>query len=411
MRAFAAQADPAAALDRAIVAERRRALRALLRTPLLGARGPDPAAFWLVRKHAPWLREWLARNAGWSLYLDAELARLRKTPADLSDGSRPARARRGDAPFSRRRYVLLCLALAALEREDRQIVLGRLAEQVVALVAGDPALAEAGICFDLAGRDQRRDLVAVVRLLLALGILVRVDGDEEAYLAERGDVLYTINRPALATLLSVKRGPSMVEAADLAGRLDAITAEPLPDTDEGRLRRLRTRLTRRLLDDPVVYYDQLDADELDYLHRTRATLLREVTEATGLIAEVRAEGIAMVDDRGDLTDLGLPEEGTDGHLTLLLAEHLAASARTRPGTPVSRAALHQRVAELIAEHRHHWRKGLTEPGADQAIADEVITRLAALQLVRLELDGVVPLPAIARYALDQAREPEPTALF
>jgi uncharacterized protein (TIGR02678 family) len=114
----------------------------------------------------------------------------------------------------------------------------------------------------------------------------------------------------------------------------------------------------------------------------------------------------MVDDRGDLTDLGLPAEGTEGHLTLLLAEYLAACARTQPGAQVSRAALHQRVAELIAEHRHHWRKGVTEPGADQVLADDTITRLAAVQLVRLELDSVVPLPAIARYALDEVREAE-----
>jgi Protein of unknown function (DUF2398) len=69
------------------------------------------------------------------------------------------------------------------------------------------------------------------------------------------------------------------------------------------------------------------------------------------------------------------------------------------------------VALLIAEHRHHWRKGVTEPGADQVLADDTITRLAALQLVHLELDGVVPLPAIARYALDQVQEPEQSMLF
>lgn len=388
-------------------AERRRALRALralLRSPLLTSHGPDPAAFGLVRRHAPWLREWLARNAGWSLYVDSEFARLRKVPAGTGDGSRPARARRGDPPFTRRRYVLLCLALAVLEREDRQTALGQLAERLVALVAGDPALAEAGMTFDLSGRDQRRDLVAVVRLLLDLRILVRVHGDEEAYLAERGDALYTINRPALAAMLSVKRGPSTVEAHDLETRLAAIMEEPLPDTDEGRTRRLRSRLTRRLLDDPVVYYDDLDDDELDYLHRTRARILAEITEATGLIPEVRREGIAMVDDRGDLTDVGLPEEGTDGHATLLLAEHLADHARRAPGAPVARAALHRHVAGLIAVHRSHWRRGVTEPGADAALADATIERLVTLGLARLEPDGVVPLPAIARFALD---EPQP----
>lgn len=393
-------ATPTAGLDQAVAVERRRALRALLRTPLLTAHGPDVAAFGLVRRHAPWLREWLARNAGWSLHVDSELARLRKVPATTGDGTRPARARRGDPDFSRRRYVLLCLALAVLEREDRQTVLGRLADQVVGLFAGDPALAAAGMTFDLVGRDQRRDLVAVVRLLLDLRVLVRVHGDEEAYLDERGDVLYTINRPVLATLLAVKRGPSSIEATALDERLAAVVEEPLPDTDEGRIRGLRSRLTRRLLDDPVVFYDDLDDDELDYLHRTRARLLSEIGEVTGLVPEVRREGVAMVDDRGDATDLGLPEEGTDGHLALLLAEYLAGCARRSPRLPIGRAAIHAHVAQLIDEHHAHWRKGVREPGAEVALADATLERLAALQLVRLTAAGVVPQPAIARYALE-----------
>src|SRR5947209_14922100 len=45
----------------------------------------------------------------------------------------------------------------------------------------------AGIAFDLKSQDQRRDLVQVVRLLLSLRVLVRVQGDEQQYLSERGD--------------------------------------------------------------------------------------------------------------------------------------------------------------------------------------------------------------------------------
>ena len=68
-------------------------------------------------------------------------------------------------PFSRRRYVLACLALAALERADAQVTLGWLAERVLALAA-DPGLADAGFAFALDSREERADLVVVVRLLL-----------------------------------------------------------------------------------------------------------------------------------------------------------------------------------------------------------------------------------------------------
>ncbi|MGH9183748.1 MAG: TIGR02678 family protein [Acidimicrobiales bacterium] len=387
-------------LDQETVHQRRRALRALLQHPLLTPEGPHAAEFGLVRRHAGWLRDWLARNPGWALFVDSELARLRKVPADLGDGTRAARARPADPPFTRRRYALWCLALLALEGADRQATLGWIADRVAAAAAADPVLAEAGMTFDLLGADQRRDLVAVVRLLLGLSVLRRVDGDERAYLARQGDVLYSIGRGALARLLAVRQGPSVVEATGLDQRLAAVVAEAVPDTDDARNRRLRANLTRRLLDDPVVYYDELDDDELAYLHRQRSLLVGQVTEATGLVAEVRREGIAMVDDGGQLTDLELPEEGTDGHLTLLLAELLAGAASERPGAAVPMVALHHRTTELIAEHRAHWRKDVTDPGAEVALADQAVDRLAALRLARRGAEGVVPLPAIARYALD-----------
>ena len=391
--------DHRTATDLAVTAERQQALRALLRHPLLSALGPQSAEAGLVRRHAAWLRDWFARHPAWTLQVDSEVARLRKTPADLSDGTRPARDPQNGVEFSRRRYVLFCLALAALERSDRQTTLGKMAEDVVAFAAADPALASAGIIFDLASHDQRRDLVHATRLLLELCVLVRVHGDEHQYLNDRGDVLYNVNRPTLAAVLSVKRAPSTIDEPDFDARLAALVAEPLLATDDGRNRRLRSRLTRMLLDDPVAYYDALDPEALTYLGSQRAQLVRQIGDATGLIPEVRREGIAMVDDAGDATDVRLPEEGTEGHLALLLAEYLANHARREPGTPVLESALCRHTAQVAAEHRAHWRKSMAEPNAEVAATAETIDRLIALNLVKRTPGGVLPLPAIARYAV------------
>jgi uncharacterized protein (TIGR02678 family) len=244
--------------------------------------------------------------------------------------------------------------------------------------------------------------------LLDLRILVRVQGDEQQYLAEQGDVLYSINRPALAGLLNVNRGPSTVEAATLAERLAAISAEPPAENADSRQRRTRARLIRRLLDDPVLYYGELDEEEAAYLQTRRGELLHELQKATGLIPEVRREGIALVDEHGDLTDIDLPEEGTLGHVTLLLAEWLAQRLRARASqrAVVSEAAVVRRTSELIAEHRGHWRKGLGGPQAARTLAAEALERLVALHLVRRTADGVLPLPAVARYGVVPAEPSE-----
>src|SRR5690606_25978114 len=197
---------------------RRRAVRALLMRPFLPA---SDDAFPLVRRHARWLRDWFAHEAGWPLHDDRSHARLRKTPARLDDATRGARARPGDPPLSRRRYVLPRRALAVVEGEERPNTLGRLAERILASVAADPELAAAGIRFTLEDRDERRDLVAVARLLMELRVLRRVDGDEAAYVAGSGDALYVIDRAALAAMLATRRPPTAVAAQHLDERLAA----------------------------------------------------------------------------------------------------------------------------------------------------------------------------------------------
>ncbi|MBQ0988184.1 TIGR02678 family protein [Streptomyces sp. F63] len=392
-------------LDGQREADLQRAARALLREPLLTADGPHADAFRLVRRHAAELREWFERNAGWSLRTDADAARLRKTPGTLTDPTHPAReATRSAQPFTRRRYVLLCLALAALERGESQVALGRLAEQVV-LSAADPELAAAGITFTLERREERLDLAAVVRLLLRYGVLRRVAGDEDAYVSGSGDALYDVRRRVLAGMPATRRGPSLIEAEGFEERLAEMTARTALDSDELRFRAIRWKLTRRLLDDPVLYYDELTDEELAYLTRQRGFITARIGELTGLVAEVRAEGIAMVDPptapgpggaAGELTDVRMPEQGTHGHVTLLLAGHLA-----RAAGPVQPAELAAHVRELAAEHGGFWAKSAREPGTEPELVAQALAKLVALDLVEYTERGIVPRPALARYAVGE----------
>jgi uncharacterized protein (TIGR02678 family) len=309
--------------------------------------------------------------------------------------------------------VLLCLALAALERSERQTTLGRLAEAMLGFFTGDPVLAACGLSFDLKSMDQRRDLVQVIRFLCDRRVLWRRQGDEEQFVKdERSDVLYNVNRPVLTGMLCVRRGPSTTTATDFDERLAAIVEEPMPDTEDGQNRQIRVRLMRRLLDDPVLYYANLESDERAYLDRQRGFMVRNIHDATGLAPEVRAEGIAMLDPCGDLSDIAFPEEGTEGHLTLLIAEFLADRLRQRVTDTVGFAELCAHTAGWIAEHRRHWRKDASAPAADRLLTEVTIERLEALRLVRRVPDGIQPLPAIARYALaeesaeETAEEPQ-----
>lgn len=389
------------ARNREIEAQRERALRALLARPLMR---PDDPSYPLVRAHADYLRTWLAREAGWSLRVEREYARLFKRPAHTTD------ATRGMSAYDRNRYILLCLALAVLEREDVQITLQRLGERLIS-EATEPALANTGFVFTLERQAQRRDLVTVCRSLLQLGVISRVAGDEEAYIHSAGDALYDIHRPVASVLLAGTRGPStMREAADFNERLQALIEDSRLEGEEAERTAMRHRLTRRLLDEPVVYFDELPEDEREYFTNQRGAMARRLTEATGLTAEHQAEGTALVDESGELTDVALPKQGTDAHATLLVADFLAKRLRSGDDTPVPRAEIAAFVREAAESHRKYWRKNAREPGAERALADTSLQRLEALRLVQLGAETVQPLAAICRFRLGEA-EIKQTNLF
>jgi uncharacterized protein (TIGR02678 family) len=381
------------------------ALRALLMTPLMTSMHDEFAA---VRRHAPALQEWLAREAGWTVQVGRDYARLYKRPGDLLD------ATRGLPGYDRRRYVLLCLACAVLERAEPQITLRLLGERLL-MLAAEPTLAWHGFAFTLQAQHERRELVAVCRTLLELGVLQRVAGDEDAYVradAAGGDTLqdalYDVQRRALASLLAAVRGPSTWPSGegpvDFEDRLRSLVAEHVPDSDEGNRTAIRHALSRRLLDDPVIYLDSLGAEERAYFVNQRGPMAVRLADAAGLMPEQRAEGTALTDEAGTLSDIAMPAEGTEAHVTLLVAEFLAARQQCpqRGAVAESYAIAEDDIAHFIAGtrqiHGSYWRKSAREPGSEQELARNAVERLQKLRLIEVSEQGIRPLPALARFA-------------
>jgi uncharacterized protein (TIGR02678 family) len=379
--------------------DRRRALRALLLRPQLTA---ADEAFALVRRHADVLRPWLLRETGWVLQVERDSARLFKRPADLRDDSR------GAPNFERRRYVLLCLACAVLERAEAQISLRGLGDELMRMAAA-PELTACGYSFVLEHAHERRELVHVCRFLIEWGALARVAGDEEAFISRAADsgsdALYDVHRRVLANLLACARGPSTFAPGnapgDLPARLAALVDEYVAEGPDARRTALRHGLARRLLDDPVVYFDELDPEAREYLVHQRGLLCARLSEATDLVAEQRAEGVALVDPDGELSDARLPAEGTLSHATLLVAQYLVEALQGDGERFITEAQVAAFVRTAADQYGRYWRKAEREPGAEQALAHAALEQLRRLRLISV-LDGAVRArPALARYALGE----------
>ena len=398
-------APPARAASPAdIEAERRSAIRALLRAPLLVAERADADDWAAVRRHIAWLRDWFSDQLGWQLQVDARIgvARLRKqvgwANADPTRGAiAPGAGRR---PFERRAYVLFCLACAELDRSPgAQTLLTTLAEQLAVRSA-----TESLTPFDRDVYAERFSLVDALRLLESLGVLALTDGDTDRFVSGTGDALYTIDRDRLGRLVATARVPSV--ASDVAD----LVRESYPDSREGRTRRTRHLLMRRLVDDPVAYEADLDTEALLYLRTQRAAIASWLRDA-GLDFERRNEGAAAIDLDGDLSDADFPGTGTAAHAVLLTAEFLAERGREGDGlgAVVSDEELHRFMAVLIDQHRSHWAASVTSAGPE-GLAETVVGRLVAFRLARRTAGGTSPMPAVGRFrstelnALASARE-------
>jgi uncharacterized protein (TIGR02678 family) len=211
-------------------------------------------------------------------------------------------------------------------------------------------------------------------------------------------VLYDVHRPTLSGMLAAVRGPSTWAPGEapvaFEERLFALVDEHVADSDEGRRTALRHYLGRRLLDDPVVYTDLLDAEARVYFVNQRGPMAARLSEAAGLTAEMRAEGLALVDEAGELTDVAMPAEGTDAHATLLVADHLA----TR-GEPIREEEVATFLSDAKVRYGRYWRKSAREPGAEHELATIALERLEKLRLIARDRGIVRPLPALARFAL------------
>ena len=142
----------------------------------------------------------------------------------------------------------------------------------------------------------------------------------------------------------------------------------------------------------------------------RGPMAARLATAAGLVPELRFEGLALVDEEGELSDRQLPAVGTLAHATLLLAEHLAAASRDEPQRLHSMHELAAYLRTAADRYGRYWRKEARAPGAEAELAAQAIECLEALNLVRKVQGSVWARPALMRYAVREARRREQAAV-
>lgn len=392
-----------------VIAEREdvaRGIRLLLASPLIGERA-SPESFDLIRRRRDPIKKWFEYYCGWSVIVEPRLgyARLVKVRV-AADATRPARRPRSSrAPFDRRRYVLLCVLAAELLAVPVTTI-GLLADRVGRAIAADPVLAR----FDTSSRAERMAFVDALRLLETYGAIDTVDGTTDAFVdSATAKVLYRVDATLLMRLLAAPVGVSQlaVPVEEVAPRFDELLtlvtreqrygpADGVMISDVQRNLWLRHSVFRRLVDDPVVYLDDLSPEERAYLSSpTGRQLLRRAAEQGGFLLEERAEGVMLVDPDGVATDSRFPDDASNAKVAALLLLDVINAA----GTAMTHEQLRMEAGQLLTRFPR-WAKAYRDDGGVGSLVSDALEVLTGFGLVRVAGTLVHRLPGAARYAVN-----------
>ncbi|MGW3600718.1 TIGR02678 family protein [Streptomyces sp. NPDC005167] len=360
-------------------------IRALLNHPLIYRRGAGQRIVDLARTHHVELRTWFDHHLGWQLRVDRDRIRLFKVPE--------APGQQGNEAPSARQCALYCLTLAVLEDCGHQTVISELAEKITALTTTHATLRR----FDATVRGERADLVAMVRLLADQGVLApERDGsltreDERDYIAGSGDALYNVDHRAAALLLATSTPPTLAD-----GPHELISKPPADDAQTLELG-LHHALMRRLVDDPAVYLEDLPSDQRTYFLAHSEELLQAIRVGLDVRVEMRAEGVAIIDE--ELTDLPFPKNSTASFAALVLADALACEAAPTAAFNVfiGDRRLRELGAQVAAALLQLTQKINGHPIDTERTLKAALPILNRLGLLTLTTGGIRVRPALARY--------------
>ncbi|MFB9182502.1 DUF2398 family protein [Dactylosporangium sucinum] len=319
------------------LADYQRAVRLVLRHPLITATYPDERALVRVRRFAAELRRDLTEAFGYRLELHGSTARLVRT-ADQLTPDRPATTRNG-RPFDRQRYAYLALCLATLGRAGVQTTVSELADAVSA-----DANRIGGLGLDPDSGADRRAFVDAVTWLEDRRVLQLADGSSASWVSDptAGEALYDIARDALVALF---HPPRVLQHVDTVHAL----LERSATTSGNAERRAAAQVARRaVVELPIVYFGDVDAAVANHLRGTALPV--DLQRLTGLRVERRAEGVLLVDTLGFSVER-FPGTGSVAQAAVLLAVALAERAMDPDGRRVRRLPApdpRERQAALVA---------------------------------------------------------------
>lgn len=346
-------------------------------------RQTDSESYRLIRERERVIRRFVDEKLGLQLYINQHLIKLEKIPIE------PKRWMGMNGFQETRDYVIFCCALAFTESMaiEEQFLLSDICEEIVELYPGDFPL-------DWTNYNHRRALVRVIKQMEELMILHKVEGEIEKFMQdEEMEVLYEVSVHARYFMRTY---PKEIHQYDSVSELLESEWEGREDGER------RKRVYRKLLFTPVVYRENDEDSDFDYIRKYRNRLSEDLAIHTNMRLELFKNAAMLVTDERKQEYTLFPDQKALSNVML----HFATSVREQldelmideqGNIRLSRVLLEQMMSKVYDQYKVGWSKQYREQSI-QLTTKEMIEQLLAwdMLLYSPELDIYMIRPLLGR---------------
>src|SRR5690625_1198881 len=260
-------------------------------------REKEPALYQSIREREKVLKRYVSDKLGFDLIVHQHFIKLEKIPVETKSWM-------GITAFEEiRDYVIFCCALSFTESKavEEQFLLSNICEEIKDLYPGD-------ITLDWTNYNHRRSLIRVIKFMESLSIIETVEGKIDQFaLHDDEEVLYETTIYARYFMRSYPH-----DLQEYTSMEHILTSEWERHTESAR----RKRVYRKLFLSPVVYRENENDPDFDYIRKDRHRIADDIEENTyfrlelfknnaHLVSEERKRDLTLFPDQKALSDIVL----------------------------------------------------------------------------------------------------------
>ena len=243
----------------------------------------------------------------------------------------------------------------------------------------------------------RKSLIKVMKFAIDIGIIKKNDGSEEEFSkSETGDVLY--ESTGLSRYI-VRRFSKNIEDSEsyedlLGDEFSGISK------DLGTVR--KNRVFRRLLLSPVVYNDENDNGDYDYIKRKRSFIRNTFEENLGWDIHIHKNGaLAVLENSNEIKDI-FPNKKGESAAVLFINKEVRRNINSgnfkkedNDTVIMSNSEFDEFIIEVRKAHGHGFTKTLRDV-SEQVFINIIRNFMKDFSMIREEKDFTILMPIIGK---------------